>query len=400
MNKGKTVFSQVMDMIPRREFDNIVSKYNGNRYAKQLSCHDQFLIMCMAQYADKNSLRDIEASLIALDSAHKLYACGIRHAAAKSTLADANEKRSWHIYEELGQVLIKKARALYITDPFRLDIDNMVYAFDSSTISLCLKLCPWAKYKSDIGGVKMHTQLDLRGNVPVFVRLTEASVHDVNVLDGINVEMGAIYLIDKGYVDFKRLYRDFQAKDAFFVTRIKDNTKYEVIEAMPVEKYTGVISDEKIRLTGVKSKKDYPCDLRLVTYEDFTDGTVYRFLTDIFSFEALTIAELYRERWQVELFFKWIKQHLHIKSFYGTSQNAVYTQIWIAVCAFLLLALAKKKNFIEQSLYLMSQIVSTMMFEKINLHSLFERAEKLVGPSDQSVIETSLFDNPQFFTGH
>ena len=169
---------------------------------------------------------------------------------------------------------------------------------------------------------------------------------------------------------------------------------------MPVEKYTGVISDEKIRLTGVKSKKDYPCDLRLVTYEDFTDGTVYRFLTDIFSFEALTIVELYRERWQVELFFKWIKQHLHIKSFYGTSQNAVYTQIWIAVCAFLLLALAKKKNFIEQSLYLMSQIVSTMMFEKINLHSLFERAEKLVGPSDQSVIETSLFDNPQFFTGH
>lgn len=400
MNKGKTVFAQVMDLIPRREFDNIVSKYSGNRYAKQLSCHDQFLIMCMAQYADKNSLRDIEASLIALESAHKLYACGIRHAAPKSTLAEANGKRNWHIYEEFGQVLIKKARALYVADPFRLDIDNMAYAFDSSTISLCLKLCPWAKYKTDIGGVKMHTQLDLRGNLPVFVRLTEASVHDVNALDDIAVEMGAIYLIDNGYVDFKRLNDNFQAKDAFFVTRIKDNTKYEVFESISVDKSTGVISDEKIKLTRVKSKKDYPGNLRLVIYEDFTDGTVYRFLTNIFSFEALTIAELYRERWQVELFFKWVKQHLHIKNFYGTSQNAVYTQIWIAVCAFLLLALAKKKYHIEQSLYIISQTVGTMMFEKINLHNLFEKLERQIETNNQSVTLTSLFDNPHFLTGH
>lgn len=400
MNKGKTVFAQVMDLIPRREFDNIVSKYSGNRYAKQLSCHEQFLIMCMAQYADKNSLRDIEASLIALESAHKLYACGIRHAAPKSTLAEANGKRNWHIYEEFWQVLIKKARALYVAAPFRLDIDNMVYAFDSSTISLCLKLCPWAKYKTDIGGVKMHTQLDLRGNLPVFVRLTEASVHDVNALDDIAVEMGAIYLIDNGYVDFKRLNDNFQAKDAFFVTRIKDNTKYEVFESIPVDKSTGVISDGKIKLTGVKSKKDYPGNLRLVIYEDFTDGTVYRFLTNIFSFEALTIAELYRERWQVELFFKWVKQHLHIKNFYGTSQNAVYTQIWIAVCAFLLLALAKKKYHIEQSLYIISQTVGTMMFEKINLHNLFEKLERQIETNNQSVTQTSLFDNPHFLTGH
>lgn len=399
MNKGRTVFSQVMDLIPRRDFDNIVTKHNGNRYVKQLSCHDQFLIMCMAQYADKNSLRDIEASLIALESAHKLYSCGIRHAAPRNTLAHANEKRSWHIYEEFGQVLIKRVRPLYATDPFRLDIDNMVYAFDSSTISLCLKLCPWAHYKKDIGGVKMHTQLDLRGNLPVFVRLTEAKVHDVNALDDIIVEMGAIYLIDRGYVDFKRLYDDFYAKDAFFVTRLKDNTKYEVTESMPVDKSTGIISYERIKLTGVKSKQDYPCDLRLVTYEDFTDGTVYRFLTNIFSFDALTIAELYRERWQVELFFKWVKQHLHIKSFYGTSQNAVYTQIWIAVCAFLLLALAKKKYLIKQSLYLISQTVGTMMFEKINLHNLFKRVEKLDKSCNQSVTQTSLFDNPLFFMG-
>lgn len=257
MNAGRTVFSQIMDMIPRRDFDKIVSKYNGDRYTKQLSCHDQFLIMCMAQYANKNSLRDIEASLMALESVHKLYSCGIRHATPRNTLAKANEKRSWHIYEELGQVLIKKVRPLYAEDSFRLDIDNMVYAFDSSTISLCLKLCPWAQYKHATGGVKMHTLLDLRGNLPVFVRLTEAKVHDVNALDDLPVERGAIYVIDKGYVDFKRLYKDFQFKGAFFVTRAKNNMKYEILGKQVVDKTTGVISDETIRLTGVKSKKDY-----------------------------------------------------------------------------------------------------------------------------------------------
>ena len=368
MNFGKIVFAQIMQFVPRREFNDIVAKYKGNYRVRNLTCYDQLLVMCLAQYADKNSLRDIEASLNALAVTHKLYHCGISYVVPRNTLAKANELRDWHIYAELGQVLIKKVRPLYAKDSFRLDIDNMVYAFDSSTISLCLKLCPWAKFRKKKGGIKLHTQLDLRGNLPVFVLLTKASVHDVNALDEICVEMGAIYLIDKGYVDFSRLFNIIHKNGAFFVTRAKDNMQYEVVKSMSVDKQTGVISDEIVRLTKENSKQKYPEEFRMVVYEDFTTGNVYRFITNHLGYEALTIAELYRERWNVELFFKWIKQHLHIKSFYGTSENAVYTQIWISVCAFLLLAIPYLNCLTNQIITSQRMMTNSIYFETSHLN--------------------------------
>jgi transposase len=383
MNSGKTVFSQIMQLIPRRDFNEIVAKYKGDYRVRNLSCQDQFLVMCMAQYADKNSLRDIEASLNALAVVRKLYHCGISYAVPRNTLAKANENRDWHIYAELGEALIKKVRPLYAKDKFRLDIDNMVYAFDSTTISLCLKLCPWAKFRKNKGGIKMHTQIDLRGNLPVFIHLTRASVHDVNAMDEICVEMGAIYLMDKGYVDFFRLFNNIHKNGAFFVTRAKDNMQYEVVSSREVDLQTGVISDQMIRLTEEASVEKYPDEFRMVVHEDYATGNVYRFITNHTGYEALTIAELYKERWNVELFFKWIKQHLHIKSFYGTSENAVYTQIWIAVCAFLLLALAKKKMHIDEpSLYMISQTIGTMLFEKIPVRELFNKPNLNVSSDD------------------
>ena len=369
-----------MSLIPRRQFNNCVARYNGDYRIRNFSCYDQFLVMSMAQYANKNSLRDIEASLTAIS--HKLYHSGISYAVPRNTLAKANELRDWHIYADLGQVLINKVRPMYANDPFRLDLDNAVYAFDSSTISLCLKLCPWAKFRKTKAGIKMHTQLDLRGNIPVFIHLTDASVHDVRALDELCIEMGAIYLLDKGYVDFFRLFNRIHKNGAFFVTRAKDNMQYEVIQSRPVDKTTGVIADEIIKLTTYKSSKAYPEELRMVTYEDFATGVVYRFLTNHMGYEALTIAELYRERWNVELFFKWIKQHLHIKSFYGTSENAVYTQIWIAVCSFLLIALAKKKWNLDQSLYTISQTIGFVLFEEIPLNQLFNKSKNLVPVDD------------------
>ena len=380
MPKGSTVFAQIMSLIPRRQFNNCVARYNGDYRIRNFSCYDQFLVMIMAQYANKNSLRDIEASLTAIS--HKLYHSGISYAVPRNTLAKANELRDWHIYADLGQVLINKVRPMYANDPFRLDLDNAVYAFDSSTISLCLKLCPWAKFRKTKAGIKMHTQLDLRGNIPVFIHLTDASVHDVRALDELCIEMGAIYLLDKGYVDFFRLFNRIHKNGAFFVTRAKDNMQYEVIQSRPVDKTTGVIADEIIKLTTYKSSKAYPEELRMVTYEDFATGVVYRFLTNHMGYEALTIAELYRERWNVELFFKWIKQHLHIKSFYGTSENAVYTQIWIAVCSFLLIALAKKKWNLDQSLYTISQTIGFVLFEEIPLNQLFNKSKNLVPVDD------------------
>ena len=380
MPKGSTVFAQIMSLIPRRQFNNCVARYNGDYRIRNFSCYDQFLVMSMAQYANKNSLRDIEASLTAIS--HKLYHSGISYAVPRNTLAKANELRDWHIYADHGQVLINKVRPLYSDDPFRLDLDNAVYAFDSSTISLCLKLCPWAKFRKTKAGIKMHTQLDLRGNIPVFIHLTDASVHDVRALDELCIEMGAIYLLDKGYVDFFRLFNRIHKNGAFFVTRAKDNMQYEVIQSRPVDKTTGVIADEIIKLTTYKSSKAYTEELRMVTYEDFATGIVYRFLTNHMGYEALTIAELYRERWNVELFFKWIKQHLHIKSFYGTSENAVYTQIWIAVCSFLLIALAKKKWNLDQSLYTISQTIGFVLFEEIPLNQLFNKSKNLVPVDD------------------
>lgn len=336
--------------------------------------------MSLAQYASKNSPRDIEASLIAVE--HKLYHSGISYAVPRNTLAKANEQRDWRIYRDFRQALIKRVRPLYAEDPFRLDIDNMVYAFDSSTISLCLKLCPWAKFRTTKAGVKMHALLDLRGNLPVYIRLTDASVHDIRVLDNLCVEMGAIYLLDKGYVDFFRLFNYIHKNGAFFVTRVKDNILYEVAESKECDSGAGIISDETIKLTGVKPAKCYPENLRMITYEDFGNGKLYRFLTNHLGYEALTIAELYIERWNVELFFKWIKQHLHIKSFYGTSENAVYAQIWIAVCSFLILALAKKRLRLEQSLYTISQTLGFVLFEKVPINQLFNKNQNSISTDE------------------
>ena len=376
MYTGKTVFAQLMSFIPRRDFNVCVARYKGDYRSRKLSCNDQFLVMCLAQYAAKNSLRDIEASLIAVE--HKLYHSGISYAVPRNTLAKANEQRDWRIYRDFGRVLIKRVRPLYAKDSFRLDIDNMVSAFDSSTISLCLKLCPWAKFRTTKAGIKMHALLDLRGNLPIYIYLTDASVHDVKALGTLCVEMGTIYLLDKGYIDFFRLFNHIHKNGAFFVTRAKDNMLYEVVESRGNDPEAGIISDEIIKLTGVKPSKCYPENLRLVTYEDFATGNVYRFLTNHLGYDALTIAELYRERWNVELFFKWIKQHLHIKSFYGTSENAVDTQIWIAVCSFLILALAKKKLGIEQSLYTISQTLGFVLFEKVPINQLFNKNQNAV----------------------
>ncbi len=371
MNNGKTIFSQIMSLIPEREFKTCVDRYNGNYRARNFSCKDQFLVMSYAQLTNRGSLRDIENCLTALSS--RLYHCGISYAVPRNTLAKANEKRDWRIYADFAQVLLRKVRPLYAKDDFRLDLDNMVYAFDSSTISLCLKLCPWAKFRKHKGGIKMHTLLDLRGNLPVSVYLTEAAVHDVKALDNLYVEPSAIYLMDKGYVDFYRLFHLVHKKKAFFVTRAKDNMLFEVIDSTEVDKSTGVIADEQILLTGLRTSSWYPEEIRMVTYEDYATGNVYRFLTNELEHEALTIAELYRERWNVELFFKWIKQHLHIKSFYGISENAIYLQIWIAVCTYLLLAFAKKKMHIDQSLHTISKNVGLFLTDKSPINELFNK---------------------------
>jgi hypothetical protein len=374
MNSGKTVFSQIMQLISRREFSEIVTRHKGDYQVRNLSCHDQFLVMCMAQYADKNSLRDIEASLNALVVVKKLYLCGISYAVPRNTLAKANENRDWHIYAELGEVLVKKVRPMYAKDKFRLDIDNIVYAFDSTTISLCLKLFPCTKFRKNKGCIKINTQIDLKGNLPVFIHLTRASVHNINVMDDMHIEMGTIYLMDRGYVDFFRLVNNIDENGTFFLTRAKDNMQYEVVSSSAVDSQTGVISDQIIRMAEEASIEKYPDELSLVVYEDFATGNVYRFITNHTGYEFLTIAELYRERWNVELFFKWKKQHLYIKSFYGTYENDVFTQIWIAVCAFLLLALARKKMHIEEpSLYMISQTIGTMLFEKIPVRELFNK---------------------------
>lgn len=380
MNKGKTIFSQIMSLIPERDFKACVDRYKGNYRARNFSCRDQFLVMSYAQLTGRDSLRDIENCLMALST--KLYHCGISYAVPLNTLAKANENRDWHIYKDFAEVLLKKVRPLYAKDHFRLELDNMVYAFDSSTISLCLKLCPWAKFRKTKGGIKMHTLLDLRGNLPVSVYLTTASVNDVKGLDELYIEPAAIYLMDKGYVDFNRLFKLINKKNAYFVTRAKDNMLFEVVSAGSVDQSTGVIADEHIKLTGLRTSKWYPEELRMLTYEDYATNNVYRFLINNMEYEAITISELYRERWNVELFFKWIKQHLRIKSFYGTSENAIYLQIWIAICTYLLLAYAKKMMHIEQSLHTISKNVGLFLTDKTHLSELFNKAVPKEEPED------------------
>jgi hypothetical protein len=368
MNQGNTVFAQLMAFLPSYEFDKCVDRYQGNHRVRTFSCREHFYVMCFAQLTSRESLRDIETCLQALSN--KLYHSGMKHPVAKSTLAEANENRDWRIYADFAQVLIKDARRLYRKEnDFILEIDNMAYALDSTTIDLCLNLFPWATFRKHKAAVKAHTLLDLRGSIPSFIEITEGSVHDVNILDVLNIETGAIYAMDRGYVDFERLYV-IHRSHGFFITRAKTNMVWKRVYSRKVDKSTGLRCDQSIRLTGNKSHKQYPELIRRVKYVDQETGNTYVFLTNNFELGALHIAQLYKERWKVELFFKWIKQHLRIKAFFGTSRNAVFSQIWICVCVYLLIAIVKKKLKSEISLYNLLQIFSLTLFEKEPVNEL------------------------------
>jgi hypothetical protein len=361
VNSGRTVFSQILDHLPWYEFQKCVARYRGDYQQKSFSCWDQYLAMAFAQLTYRESLRDIEACLRSMSG--KLYHAGFRGRVARTTLADANESRDWRIYADFAQVLIGIARPLHAHDPIGVDLDQSLYALDSTTIDLCLSVFPWAQFRKHKAAVKMHTLLDLHGNIPTFIRITNGKVHDVNVLDEILPEAGAFYVMDRAYIDFERLYW-FTLCSAFFVTRTKENVLLQRRYSHPVDKSTGVLSDQTVILTAIKSAKAYPEALRRISYRDPITEKRLRFLTNNFVLPALTIAEIYRCRWQVELFFKWIKQHLRIKAFFGTSENAVKTQIWIAVSVYVLVAIVRKKLGLEASLYQILQILSVTLFEK------------------------------------
>jgi hypothetical protein len=361
MYSGEVVFAQLMKFLPRHEFDKCVRRYRGDARVRRFSCRNQFLCMAFAQLTFRESLRDIETCLRAMGP--KLYHAGFRTEISKSTLADANRRRDWRIYADLAQVLIGIARKLYADDRFGLELDETAYAFDSTTIDLCLSLFPWARFRRRKGAVKLHTLLDLRGNIPSFVHISSGKMHDVKALDELVLEPGAFYILDRGYVDFARLYR-FTEQMAFFIIRGKRNLDYARQAYRQVDKSTGLRSDQKIILKGPKTSKQYPVALRRVTYVDAETNKRFTFLTNNWTFPALTIARLYKCRWQVELFFKWIKQHLRIKAFYGTSENAVKTQVWIAICVYVLVAIVKKELRLPRSLYEILQILSVALFEK------------------------------------
>ena len=362
MYQGQTVFSQVMDFIPQKKFRQCVNRYSGNYRIRSFTCYDQFLCMAFAQLTYRESLRDIECCLRAMRE--KLYHMGIRGKVSRSTLADANETRDWRIYSDFAQILIHEARQLYVDDDFGLELKETVYALDSSTIDLCLSVFPWARFRKTKGAIKLHTLLDLRGDIPTFIWITDGKVHDVNVLDQLVPEPGAIYVMDRAYLDFQRLYQLHQGS-AIFVTRSKTNTGLRRIYSNKVDKSTGVKFDQTVVLTGFYSKKEYPEKLRRIKYFDAEKGRSFVFLTNQFTLPSITIAELYRYRWRVEIFFKWIKQHLRIKSFYGTSENAVKTQVWIAISIYVLVAIMKKRLKIDLTLYTILQILSITLFEKM-----------------------------------
>jgi hypothetical protein len=361
MNIGRTVFTQIMDFIPLFQFRQCVARYNGNYKVITFTCLDQFLCMAFAQLTYRESLRDIEACLRVAKP--KLYHMGIRSNVSRNTLAHANENRDWRIYADFAQVLIKTARELYANEDFGLELKQAVYAFDSTTIDLCLSVFPWAKFRKTKAAVKLHTLLDLRGNLPVVISITNGKMHDVNALDDLVFEPGAIYIFDKAYVDFARLYRIHQSL-AFFVTRAKSNFVFKRLYSQPVDKSTGVRADQIIMVTGFYTLMDYPERLRRIRYYDIETKKRFVFLTNNFTLPAIVIAKLYKCRWQVELFFKWIKQHLRIKAFYGTSENALKTQIWIAISVYVLVAIVKKRLKLDRSLYTILQILSVTMFEK------------------------------------
>ncbi len=364
MNSGKTIFSQLMDFLPRQDFRRCVDRYRGNYKLQRFSCWDQFLCMAFAQLTYRESLRDIEACLRSAGT--KLYHMGIRSRVSRNTLANANQVRDWRIYADFAQTLISMARELYVGDSFGVDLKQTVYALDATTIDLCLSLFPWARFRKHKGAVKLHTVLDLRGNIPSFILITHGKVHDLHLLDQLAFEPGAFYIMDRGYLDFRRLYK-ISVAAAFFVTRAKKNFVFNRLYSLDVDKSTGVLSDQIISLRGFYSRKRYPEKLRRIRFLDREHNKYLVFLTNNFALPAATIAQLYRCRWQVELFFKWIKQHLRIKAFYGTTPNALKTQIWTAISVYLLVAIVKKRLNVNASLYRILQIVSVTVFEKTPL---------------------------------
>ena len=373
MYQGKYVFAQIMETVSRYEFDKCVTRYKGNNNLVHFKCWQQFLCMAFGQLAYRESIRDIFNCL----NAHKkkAYHLGLKNLANATTLTRANKSRDWRIWSDLAAHLISVTRPLYIEDnDFTLDLDNTVYALDASTIDLCLNVFKWAKFRKEKGAVKLHTLMDLRGNIPVFIDITDGKVHDVKILDKIDFEPGAFYVIDKGYYDFRRLFR-INTAAAFFVIRAKTNLTCRRIYSNKVDKSTGLRYDQAIKLTNYKSQKDYPDQLRRIKYYDAEKAKTYIFLTNNFQVDALMIADLYKNRWQIELFFKWIKQHLKIKKFWGQSENAVKTQIWIAVCVYLIVAILKKQLKLDRSLYNILQILSISLFDKSPVNQLFMNAD-------------------------
>ena len=369
MNAGKTLFAQLMDFLPWSTFNRYVARYGGDKGVRTLTCAEQFRAMAFAQLTYRESLRDIEVSLSA--QASKRYHMGFREPIRRSTLADANESRDWRIYADFAARLIIQARALYANEDLGLELSNTVYALDSTTIDLCLSVFPWAHFRTTKAAVKMHTLLDLRGSIPSFIHISDGKLHDVHALDLLTLEASAIYVMDRGYVDFARLYR-LHLAGAFFVTRAKSNLKAHRIYSAQTERSTGILCDQTIALDGFYSKRDYPAHLRRVRFNDPETGKTLVFLTNQMTLPAATICALYKSRWQVELFFKWIKQHLRIKQFFGTSENAVKTQIWIAVSVYVLVAIVRKKLNLDVSLYTLLQVLSLTLFEKMPLQQAFQ----------------------------
>jgi len=388
MYTGKLVFSQVMDFMPLHTFRRCVARYQGDYKVKKFACLDQFLCMAFAQITYRESLRDIEICLRAQEQ--KLYHMGIRGKVSRSTIADANEQRNWQIYADLAYSLINTARKLYSDESFAFELEQTAYALDATTIDLCLSMFPWANFRKNKGAVKLHTLLDLRCSIPTFIHISDGKLHEVNTLDIVPFEPGAFYVMDRGYLDYSRLYNLAQAS-AFFLIRAKSNLQCRRIYSHPVDRSTGLIYDQTIMLSGFYQSKDYPEKLRRVKYHDVETDLTIALMTNNFNLPALTLTELYRSRWQVELFFKWIKQHLRIKSFYGTSENAVKTQIWIAISVYVMVAILKKQLRLPYSLYTILQVLSVSVFERIPLYQLFTMANyKTENP--MSANQLNLFD--------
>ena len=372
MNSGRTVFGQLMTYLPMQKFNQCVKRYQGDFKVKSFTCLEQFLCMAFAQLTYRESLRDIEACLRAVQP--KLFHMGIRSKVSRSTLADANEKRDWRIYADFAQVLINIAKPLYSSEDFGVELDETVYALDASTIDLCLSHFPWARFRETKGAIKLHTLINLRGNISEFIYISDGKMHDVKVLDILVPEPGSFYIMDRGYVDYARLHKIHKAS-AFFVTRAKSNFAFRRLYSNPVDKSTGLRCDQTVVLTTFYGKKDFPDKLRRIVFLDKDTGKWFTFLSNNFYHPALTITQLYKARWQVELFFKWIKQHLRIKAFYGTSSNAVKTQIWIAISVYVLVAILKKRLKLEHSLYTILQILSVILIERIPILQAFREAD-------------------------